>query len=86
MSNEKNNFAKKVDTLEKKMGAQEEEIAYKETKFSKTINTVKDDATQSYIVGFEAAMEQVALLHPSVDFSEFSPCKSVVNGKLFGEP
>jgi len=32
-------------------------MAHKETKFSKAINTLKDGATQSYIVGFETAME-----------------------------
>jgi len=59
LSVEKTNLIEKLNTLEKKMGGQEEEMAHKEAELaelSKTINTMKDDATQSYIFGFEAVM------------------------------
>jgi len=68
LAKEKTDLDNKVNILEKKMGEREEEMAYKETEFSKSINTLKDDATQSYIVGFEAVMEQAALVHPSMNF------------------
>jgi len=43
----------KFKNLEKEMG---EKITSKENEFSKMVNTLKDDATQSYIVGFETAL------------------------------
>jgi len=54
---------------------EEEEMARKEAELSKTINTLKDDATQPYIVSFDGAMEQVAIVHPSMDFSTPSHAK-----------
>jgi len=38
--------------------------------------------TNSYWVGFEAALEQTTILHPTIDLSEVNPCKEVVDGKL----
>ena len=63
----------------------EKDMARKEVDLSKMIDPLKDDVTQSYVVGFEATMEQAAIVHPSVDFSELSPCKAMVDGKLIEE-
>ena len=46
------------------------------------VNSLKDDATQSFIVGFETALEQTTIVYPTVDFSEQNSCKSIVFGKL----
>jgi len=49
------------------------------------VDSLKDNTTQSYIVVFETALEQAALVHPTVDFSELNPCKSIIDGKLIGD-
>ena len=82
MSKEKIDLTSKVEILEKKMA---EEITRKENEFSKMVDTLKDDAAQSYIVDFEVALEQATLVHPPVDFSELIPCKTIVDGKLIGD-
>jgi len=84
LTKEKTDLAVMVNILEK-MGDQEEEMDCKEVELSKIIDTLKDDVTQAYVVGFEAAMEQATIVHPSLNFSELSPCKAVVDGKLIGE-
>jgi len=58
------------------------EITCKEGEFSKVVDSLKDDVTQSLIVGFEIALEQAAIVHPTVDFSKLNPCKRIVDGKL----
>jgi len=45
----------------------------------------KLDTAQSYLVGFEAAIEQASGLHPEIDYSELDPCKTVVDGQLRDE-
>ena len=75
-------LANKVHILGKKMGHWENEMACKETEFSS--NTLKDNVTHFYIVGFEAAMEQATFVHPSVDFFELSSTNRYSTGSLLG--
>jgi len=42
----------------------------------------KNDVANSYMASFEAALEQVATVHPSTNLSLMDPCKVVVDGKL----
>jgi len=42
----------------------------------------KQDASQSYLIEFEAAIEQDSALHPNLDYSELGPGKTVVDGQL----
>jgi len=46
------------------------------------VDSLKDDATQSFIVGFETALEQATIIHHAMDCLEFNPCKSIVDEKL----
>ncbi|KAL9325373.1 hypothetical protein ACSQ67_006018 [Phaseolus vulgaris] len=69
----------KIESLKKEIG---EEITRKEGEFTKMVDSLKDDTTQSFIVGFETALEQASSVHPTVDFIELNPCKSIVDGKL----
>jgi len=48
----------------------------------KATDSFKQDADQSYLVGFEEALEQTSTLHPTLDFSELSPGKIMVDGQL----
>jgi len=59
-----------------------EEVTRKEGEFSKMVDFLKDDAAQSFIVGFETTLEQATIVHPTVFFSELDPCKSIIDGKL----
>jgi len=57
----------------------------KEEEFSRSTDSFKEDATQSYLVGFEATLEQATIVHPTKDFSELDMGKNVVDGKLVGD-
>jgi len=46
------------------VGDQKEELAWKEADFSNMVDALKDSVTKSYIIGFEAAMEQATIIHP----------------------
>ncbi|ESW32997.1 hypothetical protein PHAVU_001G035000 [Phaseolus vulgaris] len=70
-----------IDQLKKENEDKQQKISQHETK----IELLKDDVTNTFIVGFEAALEQVAAVHPSVDLSLMDPCKTVVEGKLVGD-
>ncbi|KAK7353840.1 hypothetical protein VNO80_19293 [Phaseolus coccineus] len=54
----------------------------KEAEFFKTMDVLQHDMASSFIVGFEAAKDQAAILHPSMDLSEMNPCKTAVDGKI----
>jgi len=74
LAEEKRTLSNEVEDLKKEMMRKEED-------FSKATDPFKEDATQSYIVGFKAALEQATVVHP-VDFSEVDLGKIVVDGKL----
>ena len=50
----------------------------KEEDFTWVIDSFKEDDTQFYLVGFEIALEQAAIVHPTIDFSELDPGKTVL--------
>jgi len=58
------------------------ELILEDKTFSKTTDSHKQDVGQSYLVGFEAVVEQATTLHPSLDFTELGPGKIVVDGQL----
>jgi len=76
---EKIDVSSKIESLKKEIG---EEITRKEGEITKMVDSLKDDTTQSFIAGFETALEQASSFHPTVDFIELNPCKSIVDGKL----
>jgi len=49
---------------------------------TKATKSFKQDVAQAYLVGFEAALEQAAAVHPTLDFSELGPGKIMVDGQL----
>jgi len=61
------------------------EITNLKEEFAKETEGWKQDAAQAFLVGFEAATEQASTLHPSIDFSQLDPGKTLVNGKLVEE-
>jgi len=40
------------------------------------------DVAQSYLVGFEATIEQARIVHPTLDFLELGPVKTMVDDQL----
>ena len=79
LAEEKSKLSNKIEDLKKE---KEVEMTHKQRKFSKVVDSLKDDATQSFIVWFETALEQAAIVHPTVDFFELNLYKSIVDGKL----
>jgi len=75
LAKEKNKFSNEVKGLKKVVTRKGEDLA-------KAIDSFKQDAAQSYLVGFEAALEQAMVVHPTIDFSTLDPTKTVVNRKL----
>jgi len=60
-------------------------LARKDEYFANEAEAFKLDTAQSYLVGFEAAIEQVLGLHPEIDYTELGPGKTVVDGQLTGD-
>ena len=58
-------------------------LAQKDEDFANEIEAFKLDAAQSYLMGFEAAIEQGSGLHPEIDYSELGPGK--IDGQLRGD-
>jgi len=53
--------------------------------FANTTEAFKLDAAQSYLVGFEVAIEKAAGIHPEIDYSKLDLGKAVVDGQLRDE-
>lgn len=86
---EKADLFLQIHRLEKEVTAREEEIhelkgkiARRESEWATSSEAMKNDIANSYVVGFEAAMEQACITHPGVDFFEVNPCYAVVDGKV----
>jgi len=75
LGEERNTLLAEVDKL--KM-----ELTLKDKTFAKITNSFKQDVAQSYLVGFEAIVEQATTIHPSLDFTELGPGKIMVDGQL----
>ena len=75
LTEERNTLLAEVDKLKRELTLKDETLA-------KTINSFKQDDAQSYLVGFEEAVEQATTLHPFLDFTELGPGKIVVDGQL----
>ncbi|KAL9324073.1 hypothetical protein ACSQ67_008930 [Phaseolus vulgaris] len=57
-------------------------IARREVEWASSSEAMKNDIANSYVVGFEVAMERMCVSHPGIDFSEVNPCHAMVDGKL----
>jgi len=77
-------LADKKRKLSKEIEVLKRELTHKEKDFFKATNSFKENVAQSYLVGFEAALEQATVVHPAIDFSELDLDKTVVEGKLVG--
>jgi len=66
LAEERNTLLAEVDKLKR-------ELTVKDETFAQTTDSFKKDVAQSYLVGFEAAVEQATTIHPSLDFTELSP-------------
>ncbi|KAL9328128.1 hypothetical protein ACSQ67_003131 [Phaseolus vulgaris] len=59
---EKGKLSNEIEDLKKEQSRKVEEL-------SKAIDSFKEDATQSYLIGFEVTLEQAVVVHPTIDFS-----------------
>jgi len=75
---EKRKLSNEFEDLKKEVTRKGEDLV-------KATDSFKQDSAQSYLVGFEAALEQAAVVHPTIDFLELDPSKIMVNGKLVGD-
>ena len=57
-------------------------IAFKEENSAKIINSLTEDATKSFLVGFEIALEQTTVVQHTMDLSKLDPGKTVVDDRL----
>jgi len=72
---ERNKLLAEIENLKK-------EMAHKEENATKTIEALKDDVTQSFLAGFETALEQATVVHPTLDLSALDLGKTMVDGQL----
>jgi len=75
LSEERNKLLVKIENLKK-------EMAHKEENATKKIESLKDDATRSFLVGFEMALEQATVVDPALDLSSLDPGKTMVGDQL----
>jgi len=66
--------------LEKQLAKLKVELARKDEHFQQTKKELTKDVVESYVVGFEEAMAQVACVHPGVDLSQTRLAKKVEDG------
>ncbi|KAK7353766.1 hypothetical protein VNO80_19218 [Phaseolus coccineus] len=78
LSEENNKLLGEIEDLKK-------EMTHKEENFTKMIESLKDDVTQSFLAGFETALEQAAVVHPTMDLFVLDPGKTVVDVQLKGD-
>jgi len=64
-----------IEGLEKEVSCQGETL-------TKAIESFKQDADQSHLIGFEATLEQATIVHPTLYFSELGSSKTMVDGQL----
>jgi len=74
-------LAEEKDKLLSKIEELENDVSRREKDLTKARESFKQDNAQSYLVGFEAAIEQASTLHPDL-VSELGPGKTVVDGQL----
>jgi len=70
---EKDKLLSKIVELENVVTRQGEDL-------TKAWESFKQDATQSYLIGFEETIEQASVLHFDLDYAELGPGKTVVDG------
>jgi len=85
-----------VDGLKKELSSRDEEMAQQKVKlarlnkelarkdeiFQQTKDELTNNATDSYAMGFEDAMAQVACVHHGVDLSQTGFNKTIADGQL----
>jgi len=75
LNEEKNKLLSTIKELEKEVTCRGEDL-------TKATESFTQDATQSYLVGSEAALEQAATVHPTLDSLELCRGKTMVDGQL----
>jgi len=71
-----------VKTWEDEIRELNGKIVCREAEWVNNSESLKNDITKSYGIGFEAVVEQACVIHPDIDFSDVNPCYAVVDGKL----
>jgi len=69
LAEEKNKLLTEIEELKKEVTRKGEDLI-------KATDSFKQDVARSYLVEFEAALEQVAVVHLTMDLSELDPVKS----------
>ncbi|KAK7335315.1 hypothetical protein VNO80_27093 [Phaseolus coccineus] len=72
LSEVRNKLLGEVENLKK-------EMAQKEENANKMVESLKDDATQAFLAGFEMALEKATVVYPTMDLSALDPGKTVVD-------
>jgi len=75
LSEERSKLLGEIEGLKKEMALKEENSA-------KIIDSLNENATQSFLVGFQTALKQATIVQPTINLSELDPGKTVVDDKL----
>jgi len=73
---EATSLVKEKDKLLSKIEELENEVTCLGEDLTKAWESFKQDVTQSYLVGFEAAIEQTLVIHSDLDYSKLGPGKN----------
>jgi len=72
----------KLAKLEEEMANLKEELVHKDELFQETKEKLTNDVAESYAMGFEDAMAQVACVYLGVDLSQTGLTKTFIDGQL----
>ncbi|KAL9278004.1 hypothetical protein ACSQ67_024775 [Phaseolus vulgaris] len=81
------NLLSRVTTLRhevkrRRSSFEEGKLTQKEVNWNMTVEGLKNEIVGSYGVSFEDIVEQVVIIHPTIDFSKLNSYNVVVDGRI----
>jgi len=74
-----------VERLKEELAKKNWDLIQKGEEMVKERETLTDDATNSYMAGFEDVVAQASGIYPEMDFAQLGLGKTVVDGQLLDE-
>jgi len=74
-----------MERLKGELVKKQEELIWKGEELVQEREALTDDASNSYMAGFEDVIAQASGIYPEMDFSQLDLGKTVVNGRLVDE-
>lgn len=73
---------KRHEVKRRRSSFEEGKLTQKEVNWNMTVEGLKNEIVGSYGVSFEDIVEQVVIIHPTIDFSKLNSYNVVVDGRI----